>query len=109
MPASDSRAFPHSPNPYRARVTFFSFPVSWALLEAYPERESPDRSELEAALRNRPLELIPLDETLHEDSSDHWEMVIPKMARPAYRAQRTEATDRLAAESSSPLVRKSED
>jgi hypothetical protein len=91
MSASDSRAFPQSPAVYRARVTFFSFPITWALLGDYPERKSPDRSELEKVLAKDPVVLIPAGGPSPLSGADQWEMVIPKMVRPPHRAHRLNA------------------
>lgn len=94
MPASDSKPLPQSPAVYRARVTFFSFPVSWAFLEDATERKLPDRAELERNLRSE--SAMPIPQSAHLDSSekeaapaaDQWEMVIPKMSRAPHRAHK---------------------
>ena len=88
MPASDSRVSPRLPATYRTRVILFSFPLSFALLEDYLERQPPDRSELERAFGHQPVELIPVSPQPPLDGVDQWEMVIPKMAGPPRRAQR---------------------
>lgn len=93
MLASDS-AFPSPPVAPRARLTIFSFPLSWSLLAEYPELPMLDRSRVGPPKSGRtvmkaPAELVTIPERRPQPSRipepsgpDQWEMVIPKMVRP---------------------------
>jgi hypothetical protein len=86
MPASSSAAFPHQPDHGAEPLVSFTFPVSWTFLSEYPqpakeERKTPARTALVVATPAAPAPRIPRPEP--RERVDQWEMVVPKMNRPA--------------------------
>jgi hypothetical protein len=102
MPASDSAAFPHVPAHGEGRMLTFSFPVTWSFLgdsPASPKAEpKPDRGRTQfVAVAAEQVKSIPqprrfappepmVGSEALDNQADQWEMVIPRMKRPAERA-----------------------
>jgi hypothetical protein len=102
MPASDSAAFPHVPAHGEGRLLAFSFPVTWSFLGDYPTapkgepKQDWSRTQFVAVAAepvkpiSQPRRFTPPESAIGSDAldsqTDQWEMVIPRMSRPAERS-----------------------
>jgi hypothetical protein len=102
MPASHSAAFPHPPDSGAERILRFSFPVTWSFLSQYPSglkpepKPDPQRPPIPEIITKplfvapaeiveimAPVSVVSTAPIAEPAAPDRWEMVIPKMTRPA--------------------------